>query len=99
MFITRLIEPLTAAVAFYACMIVGNAVESFSLCKLGVRYIVFAVGLCLFIGCDVCVGIYNLSSFIDVGLTARAAETFVFLSWTFYLPSQVMIALSTDGIF
>ena len=99
MFIARLIEPLTAAVAFYACMIVGNAVESFSLCKLGVRYIVFAVGLCLFIGCDVCVGIYNLSSFIDVGLTARAAETFVFLSWTFYLPSQVMIALSTDGIF
>lgn len=99
MFIARLIEPLTAAVAFYACMIVGNAVESFSLCKLGVRYIVFAVGLCLFIGCDVCVGIYNLSSFINIGLTARAAETFVFLSWTFYLPSQVMIALSTDGIF
>lgn len=99
LFITRLIEPLTVAVAFYACMLVGNTAESFSINKFGRKYIVFSIGLCLFVCCDICVGIYNLSSFINVGLSVEAAVKFVFLSWTFYLPSQVMIALSTDDIF
>ena len=49
----------------------------------------FAVGLTLFVGCDLCVGLFNLRPpnlvlyyLVSVGM------------WFFYLPSQVLIALS-----
>lgn len=49
----------------------------------------FAVGLTLFVGCDLCVGLFNalpqdapLYFAVSVGM------------WLFYLPSQVLIALS-----
>ena len=49
----------------------------------------FALGLALFVGCDVCVGLFNalpapspLYSAASVGM------------WLFYLPSQALIALS-----
>lgn len=49
----------------------------------------FAPGLTLFVGCDVCVGLFNalplspaVFSVVSVGM------------WFFYLPSQVLIALS-----
>jgi len=45
----------------------------------------FAWGLLLFIGCDVCVGAWNLGLFGDF---ARVGM------WFFYLPSQVLIVLS-----
>ena len=49
----------------------------------------FAAGLALFFLCDLCVGIHNLpqnalSAFADVAM------------WAFYLPGQVLIALSAD---
>ena len=49
----------------------------------------FALGLALFFLCDLCVGIHNLpqnalSAFADIAM------------WAFYLPGQVLIALSTD---
>lgn len=49
----------------------------------------FAVGLTLFVGCDLCVGLFN-------ALTA-AAPLYPVVSvgmWFFYLPSQVLITLS-----
>ena len=42
---------------------------------------VLALGLTLFIGCDVCVGLWNLFGIAGAGM------------WAFYLPSQVLIAL------
>lgn len=49
----------------------------------------FALGLTLFVGCDICVGLFNaiplppaLFSAVSIGM------------WFFYLPSQVLIALS-----
>lgn len=49
----------------------------------------FALGLTLFVGCDLCVGVFNLHPpnlvlyyLVSVGM------------WFFYLPSQVLIALS-----
>lgn len=53
------------------------------------RTVRFAAGLTLFFLCDLCVGVHNLpqsalSAFADIGM------------WAFYLPGQVLIALSTD---
>lgn len=43
---------------------------------------VLAAGLTLFVGCDVCVGLWNLADVAGAGM------------WAFYLPSQVLIAIS-----
>lgn len=51
----------------------------------------FALGLLLFVGCDVCVGLWNLSGWIP----ERVIQAAGFGMWVFYLPSQVCIALST----
>lgn len=50
----------------------------------------FAWGLLLFICCDVCVGLWNVSLF----LPAPLAEFSRVGMWLFYLPSQVLIVLS-----
>ena len=61
----------------------------------GIKMKVFAVGLTLFVCCDICVLLYNLGSFVSVGYGEQTAEFFVKLSWIFYLPSQCLIALSS----
>lgn len=49
----------------------------------------FAAGLTLFVGCDVCVGLFN------AGLASPALYRAVSLGmWFFYLPSQVLISLT-----
>lgn len=55
------------------------------------RHARFAAGLALFFLCDLCVGVHNLpqnalSGFADVAM------------WAFYLPGQVLIALSTETL-
>lgn len=50
----------------------------------------FAWGLLLFVCCDVCVGLWNVSLFLPVPL----AEFSRVGMWFFYLPSQVFIVLS-----
>ncbi len=50
----------------------------------------FAVGLTLFVCCDICVGLYNLYGMLPDGLYAFTSIGM----WMFYLPSQVLIALS-----
>ena len=47
------------------------------------------LGLLLFVGCDVCVGLHNLAG-LPVPLSAFAQVGM----WLFYLPSQVLIVLS-----
>lgn len=44
-----------------------------------------AIGLALFVCCDVCVGLHNINA---------AFKLATFLMWVFYLPSQVLIVLS-----
>lgn len=50
----------------------------------------FAWGLLLFVCCDVCVGLWNVSLFLPAAL----AEFSRVGMWFFYLPSQVFIVLS-----
>ena len=62
--------------------------------------IIFAVGLVMFLLCDINVGLFNLSGFITI--TGRTSEILVSLAsilmWTFYAPSQVLIAISSDQL-
>lgn len=84
-------EPLTAVSALYFIQLAVNALESL---RLGRRYAGFALGLWLFIGCDLCVGLRNLSAFLP---GAGQGGLFAFAQvgmWLFYLPSQVLIASS-----
>lgn len=86
------LEPLTAVTALYFSQLVANGVESLIL---GRRYALFSVGLLLFICCDLCVGLQNLSGFLPVegwGWLFQFARVGM---WLFYLPSQVLIALSS----
>ena len=46
---------------------------------------ILAIGLSLFVCCDICVGLHNINV---------AYEVSTFLMWVFYLPSQVLIVLS-----
>lgn len=67
---------------FYFSNLAVNTYEAFAL---GKRYRTFALGLLLFVCCDLCVGAWNLGllpGFTRVGM------------WLFYLPSQVLIVLS-----
>lgn len=49
----------------------------------------FALGLILFVGCDVCVGLWNLP-----GIPEAVEQLAGYGMWLFYLPSQVLIVLS-----
>lgn len=87
----RILEPLTAAAALYFSQLAANALESLTL---GRQYARFTLGLFLFVCCDLCVGLHNLSSFLPA---AGQGWLFGFARvgmWLFYLPSQVLITLS-----
>lgn len=79
-FLLRLATPLNLLAVLYFSQLLSNAVLVWS-----ARMRLFAVGLTLFVCCDVCVGAFNLGlaySFASVGM------------WLFYLPSQVFLVLS-----
>lgn len=83
------LEPLTAVTALYFTQLAANAVESLTL---GRRYVLFAVGLFLFVCCDLCVGLYQLFPLLSIG--GPFGGMVVVGMWLFYLPSQVLITLS-----
>lgn len=78
-----LLSPLNLLVCLYFSQLLSNAALAWTVP--GQRP--FAAGLTLFVGCDVCVGLFNLglaAPFSGVGM------------WLFYLPSQVLITLSGE---
>ena len=83
----RLASPLNLLAGLYFSQLLSNTVLAWTL--MGRRWRVFAAGLTLFVGCDLCVGLFNtlpaaspLYPAVSVGM------------WFFYLPSQVLIAMS-----
>ena len=83
----RLASPLNLLAVLYFSQLLSNPVLAWT--QKGRRPRVFAAGLTLFVGCDLCVGLFNVLSAghplypaVSVGM------------WLFYLPSQVLIALS-----
>lgn len=86
---------LTALTLFYFSQLLANALASLSL---GRRGRVFALGLFLFLGCDLCVGLCNLSIALP-GVPLSSLLPFAQVGmWLFYLPSQVLISLSAGKL-
>lgn len=80
-----LLSPLDLLVGAYFSFFVCNVMQAS-----GSDNRLFFVGLCLFLCCDICVGLHNMPPVLPDGLR-RAADIGM---WTFYLPSQVLIVLS-----
>ena len=80
---------LYALVCIYAVQLFMNFVENIALCFISktnkLKYILLIIGFALFIGCDVCVGLFNIGEYSGM-----------LLMWVFYAPSQVLIALSAN---
>ena len=77
--------PLLLFVAAYAAFFICNVMQAS-----GSENKLFFAGLCVFLCCDICVGLHNISAELPEWLR-RAADIGM---WTFYLPSQVMLVLS-----
>ena len=60
------------------------------------QYTLYAIGMVLFLLCDINVGLFNLSDFIHIEeLWFNKLYAFASIAmWMFYLPAQVMISLS-----
>ncbi|MDI9509299.1 MAG: hypothetical protein GX319_09335 [Clostridiales bacterium] len=95
------INPLLIASIIYFVCICTNVLRSIKLSKVywGSRDVrCFTIGMVLFLLCDINVGLFNLSDFI----TPSPAYNIIYsissiLMWTFYAPSQVLIALSVEN--
>ena len=79
--------PLNFLAMLYFSQLLSNTILAWTLPAMRT----FALGLTLFVGCDICVGLFNaftlppaLFSMVSVGM------------WFFYLPSQVLITLSAQ---
>ena len=80
-------SPTNLLAALYFSQLVSNTLLAWTL--KGRRWQTFALGLTLFVGCDVCVGLFNV---LPPGSPRYFAVSIGM--WLFYLPSQVLIALS-----
>ncbi len=86
-------ELLVIEACIYLVLLVGNSVEALIMCPRARKNILFAIGLMLFLGCDICVGLKH-GSMVGVHLSNHVYSFVVFMIWVFYLPSQVFIACS-----
>ena len=80
-------SPVNLLAALYFSQLLANTLLAWRL--RGGRWRTFALGLTLFVGCDVCVGLFNV---LPAG--SRLYQAASVGMWLFYLPSQVLIALS-----
>lgn len=96
---TKTLNLLIAECDLYFVMLVCNAVDAWLLSGRGVKNILYAVGLTLFVGCDICVGLYQAGTNLGIiNLTQSSIDVIQPLIWIFYLPSQVFIVNSVkDG--
>ena len=94
------LDPLLNASIFYFISISTNVLASFRLFAHN-RYdrsvTLFTIGMGLFLLCDINVGLFNLTGFISLpdDIYQKIYSISSILMWTFYAPSQVLIAIST----
>ncbi|CUH93345.1 lysoplasmalogenase family protein [Herbinix luporum] len=95
-----MIDGLLVACIFYFLAIISNTALSLKLSikfknRRNIRYL--AIGMILFLLCDINVALFNLSSYLDLASFYNKIYLISsILMWTFYAPSQVLIALSKD---
>lgn len=87
---------LLVIVSIYFVMLVANCADAFILCRGGFKNLLFAIGLLLFVCCDICVGLHNFGSALGVALPKGLLLFAQYAIWIFYLPSQVMIVCSVN---
>ncbi len=93
------IELLYLMALYYAITLIINVVKSIKSCKNGLfpypnKYFI-AIGMVLFLLCDMFVGIYNITSQMNISSGIDLLSNFSGkLVWFFYLPSQVLLSLS-----
>lgn len=92
----NMLNLLIAECAIYITMLIANVVDAFIICKKSLKNVLFAIGLTLFLGCDICVGLRNFGTVLNVALPVWLINTVVVAIWAFYLPSQVLITLSVN---
>ncbi|NLY47538.1 MAG: hypothetical protein GX059_00745 [Clostridiales bacterium] len=93
-------DALLAVSILYFISLCFNVIRSIMLCFHGKSRDIrlFAWGMVLFLLCDINVGIFNLSGFINVGPVYEVLYGISSISmWLFYAPSQVLIVLSGDS--
>lgn len=83
------IDWLVAFALIYFTQLLINFGYSICLVKEEKKYLIFALGLLIFIACDINVGLNNVH-IID-GIDYKIVN---YLMWLFYLPSQVLLASS-----
>ncbi|MDE6259280.1 MAG: hypothetical protein K2M42_00190 [Oscillospiraceae bacterium] len=79
--------PLNLLAALYFSQLLSNTALAWTM--KGKPWHRFALGLTLFVGCDACVGLFNSLPAASPLFPAASVGM-----WLFYLPSQVLIALS-----
>ena len=96
------LDRLIVVTVFYFVSLVTNTIYSIRIAILlrGVRSnLLFALGMIMFLLCDINVGLFNLSDFVSLPehISGVIYTISSILMWTFYAPSQVLIALSADN--
>ncbi|TAH66398.1 MAG: hypothetical protein EWM47_10180 [Anaerolineaceae bacterium] len=95
------IDALLGVSIFYFISICTNVVRGLKQTllyrdKRDLKY--FAIGMVIFLLCDINVGLFNMSAFLTVGPRYEMIYSVAaILMWTFYAPSQVLISLSGDS--
>lgn len=79
-FLLRMASALNLLAALYFSQLLSNTILAWER-----RGHLFAIGLTLFVCCDICVGLFNLGLLLPVAQVGM---------WLFYLPSQVLIVCS-----
>jgi hypothetical protein len=103
--INVLINPLLVATIFYFIYILTNTILAIMAVATSAKYKrpsmkLFTIGMVLFLLCDINVGLFNMASFITMpeNIYVVVYSLSSILMWTFYAPSQVLLAYSTQAI-
>jgi len=80
----RAATPLYLLVALYFSQLVSNTVLAWR-----AKQWLYAIGMTLFVCCDICVGMFNIG--LALPFSSKAM-------WLFYLPSQVLIVLTAKEV-
>ena len=86
-------EPLNCFAVAYFTELLMNVVDAGILTFREKRFILAFIGFFLFVCCDITVGLNLIGG--DLGIPERAADFIAYLTWIFYLPSQVLIVTAT----
>lgn len=92
-------EPLLIASVIYFIGLLTNTIRAIIAALIRNNdngMVLFAVGLVLFLLCDINVGLFNLTQFITIPQDIYTVIDYIssLLMWIFYAPSQALIALS-----